>query len=176
MTFFKAGDLRLRVDGEHVISESGVLFDIREMIDAIPWVTAFMYPPPHAYVVRDRCPAVPWQVLSVFVRHSPDSYLAYFRGYQRPNRYVELDGRRYWATSSGGPGGGVMMLNRGRFEDSEPPRRVDDGAQPILDWQGPPWELNGSPWPRWYERGPDGVYRYRRDLDPHRPKSRNPKP
>ena len=61
-------------------------------------------------------------------------HLAYFRGYQRPNRYWDFDGRRYWRTSSGGPGGVTHMLNRCLFSDAEPPRRVDQGAQPWHAW------------------------------------------
>jgi hypothetical protein len=172
VSFFKAGNLRLRVEGEQVISDDGQVYDVREAIAEIRWVAAFKYPPAHSYAVRGRGPDAPWQVLSIFVRHSVDSYLAYFRGYQRPNRYVNLDGRRFWVTSSGGPKGGVTMLNSGRFEDAEPPRRVDEGGQPILDWQGPPWSLNGSPWPLWFQPGPDGRHVYVPALDPYRGRRR----
>ncbi len=61
----------------------------------------------------------------------PDSFLAYFRGYQRPNRYWEApDGLRYWRTR--------FELNRCTLDSVEPPRRVDQGAKPIRDWVGPP--------------------------------------
>lgn len=73
-----------------------------------------------------------WDELDVMIRDSPDSYLAYFRGYQRPNRYWDgPDGLPYWPTR--------FELNRCRPDSVEPLRRVDEGATPILDWDGPPW-------------------------------------
>lgn len=132
-------------------------------------MTARQYPPSHQYVVQARCPGDEWAVLDTAIATSPDSYLAYFRGYQWPMRYWEFEGRRYWRTSNRERDGNVThMLNRCLFEDAEPPRRVDQGAMPITDWQGPPWELNGSEWPAWYVPDAGGVYRYRRELDPKR--------
>jgi len=102
-------------------------------------VTARQYPPPHQHVVQARCPAAEWALLDAAIATSPDSYLAYFRGYQWPMRYWEFEGRRYWRTSSRGPERGVThMLNRCLFDDAEPPRRVDQGAAPITDWARPP--------------------------------------
>jgi hypothetical protein len=179
MTFYKSGDLRLRVEGEQVVSETGEVFDIRETILRIPWTTATKYAAssPHQYVVQSRCPSELWAVLACFIAKHPDGYEAYFRGYQRPMHYIELDQFRYWRTASGGFGGGVThMLNRCTFDSAEPPRRADQGAKPIPNWQGPPWELNGTPWPDWYVRQPDGSYRYERDRDPYRPKSRKRNP
>jgi hypothetical protein len=101
---------------------------------------------PHQYVVLGRCPVVSWDVLNSMIAQSPDSYLAYFRGYQRPTRYWDNreDGHRYWRTSSRGSWGGVThMLNRARLDSTEPPRRVDEGARPIRPWIGP-WAPNGS--------------------------------
>ena len=165
----------LHIDGDWVVDEaSGAALDVRAAIKQIPWTTATKYPPPHQYVLQARCPVDPWRALAFYVRHHPDSYLAYFRGYRTPNRYLDLDGRRYWMTSAGGAGGRVLMLNRALFEDAEPPRRLDRGGVPILDWEGPPWGLNGSPWPDWYQKGPDGQYHYQRRLDPYRPGFRKP--
>ena len=162
----------LRIESDKVIDDSGVVHDVRLAIAEIPWVTAIKYEPNHQYITQGRCPVVPWEVLSTFVRHHPESYLAIFRGYKTPNRYMDLDGRRYWMTSSGGRGGGVLMLNRCLFTDSEPPRRLDQGAKPRLDWSGPPWMPDGSPWPPWYQPGPDGVHRYVASLDPYRGRRR----
>jgi hypothetical protein len=67
-------------------------------------------------------------ILDIAIAKHPDSYLAYFRGYQRPNRYWDFEGRRYWRTANGGPRGITHMLNRCLFSDAEPPRRVDQGA------------------------------------------------
>lgn len=81
------------------------------------------------------------------IRHHPDAYDAYFRGYRWPMRYLELpDGRRYWRTALNG----THMLNRCTLDSVEPPRRVNQGAQPI-EWEGPPWAPIGSPWPPGYE-------------------------
>ena len=66
-----------------------------------------------------------------------DTYRAYFRRYRSPNRYWDApDGQRYWLTR--------MMINRCWPDSVEPLRRVSDGAEPILDWQGPPWAPNGT--------------------------------
>ena len=167
----KLHDLREFPDEMHVVDSDGEVFDIREAIDLIPWVNATMYPPPHQYVVQRHCPAIPWMVLAMAIAKHPASYLAYFRGYAKPNRYLEIDGHRYWQTSAGNAGALVLMLNRATFESAEPPRRVDQGAKPAQNWIGPPWDVNGSPWPSWYTRGPDGRYHYNRALDPNRNRS-----
>lgn len=167
--------LTLRMDGGQIVDDKDRVYDLEAAIEAIPWVTAVMYPPPHQYVIQRRCPEFPWAVLAFAVYHHPDSYRAYFRGYTRPMRYLEFEGHRYWQTASGGSGGVTVMLNRCLFSDAEPPRRVDKGALPIRDWDGPPWMPNGSPWPSWYRQGPDGVYRYQRDLDPFRRSQKMPR-
>ena len=164
----KIQDLRVLHNEMQIVASDGEVFDIRDAIARIPWVSATMYPPPHQYVVRHRCPAIPWMVLATAISKHPTSYLAYFRGYAKPNRYLEIDGYRYWQTSAGGAGGLVLMLNRGTFESAEPPRRVDQGAKPAQNWIGPPWDVNGSAWPSWYTQGPDGQYHYNRALDPYR--------
>ena len=62
------------VDGQFV-SEDSTVHDLPATIEAIPWVTATQYPPPHQYVVLQRCP---WS--------------------------HHFDGRRYWRIPSGGAG------------------------------------------------------------------------
>ena len=175
---FVVGELSLfiRPEDNAVVDSSGVVYEIREAILAIPWVQARMYvsTSPHDYIVQARCPVTPWAVLSCAIARHPESYRAYWRGYRTANRYLDMDGRRYWRTSAGGPGGFVMMLNRSRLEDAEPPRRVDQGAKPAESWSGPPWELDGTPWPAWYVQGADGVFRYRMSLDPFRRRSGKP--
>jgi hypothetical protein len=90
----------------------------------------------HQYAVRRRSPLWAWDALDAMIRDSPEGYLAYFRGYRRPNRYWDgPDGLRYWRTR--------FELNRCTADSVEPPRRVDQGAQPILDWDGPPHAPNG---------------------------------
>lgn len=61
-------------------------------------------------MIFERCPVVPWSVDTAIAKH-PDSYLAYFRGYQHPNRHWDLEGLRYWRTSNSGPGGVTHVLN-----------------------------------------------------------------
>ena len=166
-----AGDrLRLHIADGQICDDTGQVYDLASAIDQIPWVQVRMYPPPHEYVTLRTCPITAWDVLATAIAHHPDSYLAYFRGYQRPMRYLDFQGRRYWRTASRGTGGLTHMLNRCLFADAEPPRRVDQGARPI-PWEGPPWDVYGSAWPAWYVRGPDGVYRYDPSLDPYRRRS-----
>lgn len=157
--------LRLRVDESgRVVDDNGRIYDLEEAILATRWVTATKYPPPHQYAVLGRTPMEAWDVIATTIKGRADSYLAYFRGYWRPNRYLDLPDHRYWRTSSGGAGGRVThMLNRCTYDSAEPPRRLDEGAEPI-EWDGPPWDVYGAPWPadwhydasidRWV--GPDG--------------------
>jgi rubredoxin len=87
------------------------------------------------------------EVLLAAIRDHPDAYDAYFRGYRWPMHYLELpDGLRYWHTAPNG----THMLNRCTLDSVEPPRRVDQAAQPI-EWDGPPWAPFGSAWPPGYE-------------------------
>jgi hypothetical protein len=119
---------------------------LRLAINRLPWKDAVLYPPPHQYVVLEWCDPDAWDVLDTAIREQPDSFLAFFRGYQRPMRDWEFEGRRYWRTSSTAYGPLTHMLNRCALDSVEPPRRVDDGAEP-MPWEGPPWMPNGSPWP-----------------------------
>jgi hypothetical protein len=165
------GRLRLRVDERgRVVDEEGKVYSVRDAVRNIPWVKAVKYPPPHQYVVFERCHVTDWEVVNTAILQHPDSYLGWFRGYQKPNRYWDFEGHRYWRTSSYDHGTTTHMLNRGRFEDAEPPRR--DG--PAKSWDGPPWELEGTPWPEWYVRGRDGVHRYVASLDPYVGRKRRP--
>jgi hypothetical protein len=109
---------------------------IEDAIEALPWVRQLCPLMPHEYAVRFRSPAWAWDRLEAMVRTGPGGYLAYFRGYRRPNRYWEApDGLRYWRTG--------YMLNRCEPDSVEPLRRVDQGAQPAEDWDGPPWAPDG---------------------------------
>jgi hypothetical protein len=91
---------------------------------------------PHEYAVLSRSPGWAWFALDAAIQNSPENYMAYFRGYQRPNCYWDgPDGMRYWRTRN--------ELNRCRPDSVEPLRRVDEGAQPIGNWDGPPWAPNG---------------------------------
>jgi hypothetical protein len=73
---------------------------------------------------------------------NPDSFRAYFRGYQSANRYWDApDGLRYWR--------GGFEIDRGEPDDAGL-RRVDAGGKPVKDWAGPPF-------------APDGIGLYERD-------------
>jgi hypothetical protein len=62
---------------------------------------------------------------------NPESFRAYFRGYQTANRYwVAPDGLRYWRSR--------FEIDRGRPDDPGL-RRVDEGARGIFGWEGPPY-------------------------------------
>jgi hypothetical protein len=102
---------------------------------------------PHDYAHQRKSDPLPYAVVERMLKASnPDSYRAYFRGYQTPNRYWEApDGRRYWLTK--------FMINRCWPASVEPLRRVDQGAKPITDWDGPPFAPNGI---GLYERGAGG--------------------
>ena len=85
-------------DGK-VVDDAGNIYDVHEAAERIPWVTARQYPPPHQYVILNRCPKIDWEVLNCAISKHPDSYQAYFRGYQKPMRYWEFEGRRYWRSA-----------------------------------------------------------------------------
>lgn len=134
--------------------DTGEMYDVAAAAARIPWVkflgeTVPPTMPAHWYVVLDRCAEVDWNVLAFAIANHPESYLAYFRGYRTPNQYLELaDGYRYWRTSLHG----THMLNRCTPDSCEPPRRVDQGARPETDWQGPPWWPKDLPWSEGYQR------------------------
>lgn len=107
-----------------------------EVIDTLPWVDQLCPFMRHQYAVRSRSPVGAWDALAAVIRDSPDGSLAYFRGYQRPNRHWDgPDGLRYWRTR--------FELNRCTRDSVEPPRRVDEGAQPVPNWTGPPHAPDG---------------------------------
>ena len=134
--------------------DTGEVYAVAAAAARIPWVkfrgeTVPPTMPAHWYVVQGRCGEIDWNVLAFAIAEHPESYLAYFRGYHTPNRYLELgDGYRYWRTKLHG----THMLNRCTLDSCEPPRRVDQGARPETDWQGPPWWPKDLPWSEEYER------------------------
>lgn len=141
---------------------------VRDAIERLPWRSALPADgmPPHQYVILGKSPEDAWDVLAARVHEDPDSYDAYFRGYLWPMHYWEFEGHRYWRTSGRGP---THMLNRCTLASVEPPRRVDEGAEPI-DWHGPPWAPDGTPWPPGYVPGPGPAHMrgqvYRAEEDP----------
>lgn len=130
--------LALDEDGRVINIATEDIYDVDEAIDAIPWVSQTCPLMPHEYATQRACPDLSWPVLMAWLK-GPESYAAFFRGYQRPNRYRDhSDGYRYWRTSSRR----TQMVNRCSV-DFEPPRRVAHGAVPFR-WDGPPWAPNGT--------------------------------
>ena len=100
---------------------------------------------PHQYVVSSwqDCDPVALDAILAMIRGSRQTVLAYWRGYQTPNRYWHgPDGFRYWTSAGIFPERGDTILNRTDAPDDTRP--VADGAQPIPDWGGCPWEPQGS--------------------------------
>jgi hypothetical protein len=125
------------LDSRTVRAADGLEHDLLEAIEALHWVDQLCPLMPHQYAALRKSPDWAWFALDAMIRWSPDSFLAYFRGYRRPNRYWEApDGLRYWRTR--------FELNRCTLDSVEPPRRVDEGARPIPDWVGPPHAPNGA--------------------------------
>lgn len=128
------------LDSRTVRDEHGRDHDLLEAIAVLPWVCQTCPVMPHEYVHKfnKRTDPLAYDVVDRMLKASnPESYRAYFRGYQSPNRYWEApDGRRYWLT--------MYMINRCWPDSVEPLRRVDQGAKAIPDWDGPPWAPNGS--------------------------------
>jgi hypothetical protein len=125
------------LDARTVHGADGAEYDVLEAIDALPWVDQLCPLMPHQYAVLRKSPESAWFALDAMIRSSPDSFLAYFRGYEHPNRYWQgPDGLRYWRTR--------FELNRCTLDSVETPRRVDDGAVPIAGWVGPPHAPNGA--------------------------------
>jgi hypothetical protein len=132
------------VDSRTVRDQDGREHDVLESIDALPWVPQLCPMMPHDYAHQFKSDRLAYAVVERMLKASnPESYRAYFRGYQTPNRYWEApDGRRYWLTK--------FMINRCWPDSVEPLRRVDQGAKPIKDWDGPRWAPSGvslyTPW------------------------------
>ena len=72
----------------------------------------------------------------MLLARNPDSFRAYFRGYQSANRYWDApDGLRYWR-------GSKFEIDRGQPDDAGL-RRVAEGAKAAKDWDGPPFAPDG---------------------------------
>lgn len=154
--------LTMAPTGRVVHAESGEPYRLADVIGLLPWrqqggsdrpetFDPLTHMPLHQYVVRGECDAKAYEVLLFAINKHPASYRGYFRGYQYPNRYLELDGYRYWATAIGP----TQMLNRCKLDSVEPPRRVDEGARPICwqEWQADASYLpQGSGWSEEYRR------------------------
>jgi hypothetical protein len=138
--------------------------------------------PPHQYVLVGGLPNAQLEachMLEFIVDRHPEAYLAYFRGYQHPTRYLEFGGFRYWRSRQPDR----SFLNRARLDSCEPPRRVSDGARPIPpeQWGAKyPWWPQGSGYGEWRREGAEWVFHPEDpppeaqtlfDMDPLRPES-----
>jgi hypothetical protein len=125
------------VDVDTVVDVDGLQHDVPEAIAALPWVDQLCPLMPHQYAHLSKADPLTYGVVEHMLKAAnPDSYRAYFRGYQSPNRYWDApDGQRYWLTR--------MMINRCWPDSVEPLRLVSDGAKPAPDWEGPPYAPNG---------------------------------
>jgi hypothetical protein len=143
-------------DRESVLLADGSVLRLTDAIDRLSWQPMLCPTMPHEYVVStwSSLDRVAFGAILAMIRDSPDTVLAYWRGYQWPNRYWHgPNGYRYWTTP--GYASGSIVLNRTNAVDDSRP--VRDGGQPIRDWVGCPWEPQTND-PRVYERveGLDG--------------------
>ena len=84
------------VDSATLRASDGAEYDVLDAIAALRWVDQLCPFMPHQYSVLRTSPEWAWFTLDATIRHSPDSYRAYFRGYTTPNLYWEgPDGLRY---------------------------------------------------------------------------------
>jgi hypothetical protein len=118
-------------------------YDALDAIRALPWTAQLCPLMRHEYSIWKQGPEWAWNVLSsMLLAQNPDSFRAYFRGYQSANRYWDApDGLRYWR--------GRFEIDRGQ-PDGVGQRRAADGGRPRKDWDGPP-------------HAPDGIGLYDRD-------------
>ena len=115
---------------------TGERFEFVEAAERLRWRWNRLAPseprmPRHCYVVLVGLTAEETRaarVLEFVIEKHPAAYDAYFRLYQWASRYLEPgDGFRYWRSRIGER----PFVNRALPEDSEPVRRVDEGAKPI---------------------------------------------
>src|SRR5215213_9239315 len=142
-------DIELAPGGYAVFDVStGDRHEFAELPDKLPWRWNDFPPheprmPPHQYVDGhhlgpEEAPVA--RMLEFIIAKHPESYTAYFRGYQSATRYLEIgDGWRYWRVWIGG----ASFPHRQRLDAAEPPRRVDEGAKKI------PPERYGAQHPYW---------------------------
>jgi len=124
------------VDARTVRAPDGREHDVLDAIQALPWKAQLCPQMRHEYSIWGKGPEWAWNVLSsMLLAKNPDSFRAYFRGYNPAHRYwVAPDGLRYWR--------GRYEIDRGQ-PDGAGLRRVDEGAKPSRDWDGPPFAPDG---------------------------------
>lgn len=132
------------VDERTLRGDDGVTYDVLDAIEQLPWVRQLCPFMPHEYAILRKSPEQAWYVVEAMTRLSPNTYRAFFRGYQSTNRYWPApDGQRYWRFR--------FELDRWDAADTTDLRRKDEGAHAIKDWHGPRWAPNGG---GYYEGSP----------------------
>jgi hypothetical protein len=110
-----------------------LIADLKSVVARLPWRNSSLAPceprmPAHQYIVvpdLDERALQTCRTFDLIADEHPDSYLVYFRGSQRPTRYLETgDGWRYWKVSIRRR----SWSHRQRLDANELPRRVDEGA------------------------------------------------
>jgi hypothetical protein len=125
------------VDERTLTDGAGKLHDVVSAIDELHWTRQWCPFMPHEYAILSKSPEDAWYLVEAMIRLSPKSYRAFFRGYERANRYWEApDGRRYWRSR--------YEIDRWDASNNEGLRRVDEGAHQIKDSDGPRWAPNGE--------------------------------
>jgi hypothetical protein len=125
------------IDERTLSDGDGQPLDVLEAIDRLPWVRQWCPFMPHEYAILGKSPEEAWYVVEAMIRLSPKSYSAFFRGYERANRYWEApDGRRYWRSR--------FEIDRWDASETEGLRRLDEGAHAVKDGDGPRWAPNGA--------------------------------
>ena len=136
------------VDERILLGADGARYDVLEAIQQLPWVRQLCPFMPHEYAILNKSPEQAWFVVESIIRRSPNSYRAFFRGYQSANRYWEApDGRRYWR--------GKFEIDRWDASDTTGLRRRDEDAHAIKVWNAPPWAPNDA---GFYVPGPGGKW------------------
>ena len=125
------------VDERTLRDADGATHDVLAAIEQLPWVRQWCPFMPHEYAILGKSPEQAWYVLEAMIRLCPVSYRAFFRGYQRTNRYWDApDGHRYWR--------GRFEIDRWSAADASGLRRRDEGAHAIKDWDAPRWAPSGA--------------------------------
>jgi hypothetical protein len=144
--------------------ETGEVIGLDKLAERLTWRDNVLMPhepmmPRHAYVAQlwKNTNLEVWDAIALLVAHHPQSYDGYFRAITRPIRYLETGERRYWETIHGGG----RFLNRCTLDSVEPPRRVDQGAEPIplREWGASlPWWPRDSGYGEWRKVGGQYVF------------------
>ena len=140
---------------------TGKRYELAQLAARLLWRHSVFLPheprmPAHEYVVvanlkgRDRRDC---RMIEFIINNHPETYAAYFRGYQHPMRYLEIGNApsdyRYWRTKLNK----TWFVNRCNLDSVEPPRRVDTGAKPI------PLREWGAKYPWWPRRAGYGEWK-----------------